>query len=88
MSIISERNAIEGKFGQGKNGYGLAKIRARLQDTSESWIMAIYLVMNLKKLVKNQSSLFFASIIYVICRLKKLIQPNYLRVKPAYGSYL
>ena len=42
-----ERNHIEGKFGQGKNGYGLNKIRARLRDTSESWVAAIFFVMNL-----------------------------------------
>jgi len=43
------RSQIEGKFGQGKNGYNLAKIRAKLLDTSPSWIAAIYFVMNLKK---------------------------------------
>ena len=30
------RNEIESKFGQGKNGYNLNKIRARKQKTSES----------------------------------------------------
>lgn len=43
----AERNHIEGKFGQGKNGYNLNKIRARLKATSESWIAAIFFVMNL-----------------------------------------
>lgn len=42
-----QRNQIEGKFGQGKNGYNLNKIRARLQETSESWIACIFFVMNL-----------------------------------------
>jgi IS5 family transposase len=42
-----ERNHIEGKFGQGKNAYGLSKIRARRQDTSESWIASIFFIMNL-----------------------------------------
>jgi len=49
----AERNHIEGKFGQGKNGYELNKIRARLQETSESWIAAIFLVMNLVRLSKD-----------------------------------
>jgi len=31
----SERNAVEGKFGEGKRKYGLGLIRARLQETSE-----------------------------------------------------
>jgi IS5 family transposase len=45
-----ERNPIEGKFGQAKTGYGLGRIKARLQDTSESWIARIFLVLNLVKL--------------------------------------
>lgn len=49
----AERNHIEGKFGQGKNAYGLNKIRAKLKETSESWICAIFLVMNLTKMVKE-----------------------------------
>ena len=43
----AERNHIEGKFGQGKNGYNLNEIRARLKETSESWIACIFIVMNL-----------------------------------------
>ena len=45
-----ERNPIEGKFGQGKTGYGLNRIKARLKGTSESWIATIILVLNLVKL--------------------------------------
>lgn len=45
-----ERNTIEGKFGQGKNAYGLGKIKARLKDTSQSWIASIILILNLVKL--------------------------------------
>ena len=46
------RNHVEGKFGQGKNGYNLNQIRAKRMDTSESWISAILFVMNLTKLMK------------------------------------
>jgi hypothetical protein len=45
-----ERNPIEGKFGQAKNAYGLNRIRARLSNTSQSWIASIILVLNLVKL--------------------------------------
>jgi hypothetical protein len=45
-----ERNPIEGKFGQAKNGYGMNRIRARLKATSQSWIASIILVLNLVKL--------------------------------------
>lgn len=45
-----ERNPIEGKFGQGKNAYGLGKIKARLKETSQSWIASIILILNLVKM--------------------------------------
>lgn len=48
----NERNHIEGKFGQGKNAYGLSSIRAKRSDTSQSWIGAIFFVMNLMALTK------------------------------------
>lgn len=47
-----ERNPIEGKFGQAKNGYGLDRIRARLSQTSQSWIASIVLVLNLVNLAR------------------------------------
>jgi transposase, IS5 family len=46
-----ERNPIEGKFGQAKTACGMNRIKARLQDTSESWIASIVLVLNLIKLI-------------------------------------
>ncbi len=52
-----QRNQIEGKFGQGKNGYNLNKIRAKLQQTSESWIACIFFVMNLIHYEKTVSFL-------------------------------
>ncbi len=42
-----QRIPIEGKFGQGKNGYRLNYIRAKRADTSAAWINSIFLVMNL-----------------------------------------
>lgn len=42
-----QRIPIEGKFGQGKNGYRLSYIRAKRADTSVAWINAIFFVMNL-----------------------------------------
>ncbi len=51
-----ERIPIEGKFGQGKNGYDLNYIRAKRPDTSYAWINSIFLVMNLQILLR----IFFA----------------------------
>ena len=47
-----EKNSIEGKFGQAKTAYGMDRIRARLPQTSESWIVAIILVLNLVRLAR------------------------------------
>jgi len=47
-----QRIPIEGKFGQGKNGYRLNYIRAKRSDTSVAWINSIFLVMNLLILLK------------------------------------
>jgi transposase, IS5 family len=53
-----QRIPIEGKFGQGKNGYRLNYIRAKRADTSLAWINSIFLVMNLQILLR----IFFARI--------------------------
>lgn len=55
--LAAQRNHIEGKFGQGKNKYGLNKIKAKRSDTSESWIGSIAFVMNLVKLLKTKLKL-------------------------------
>lgn len=44
-----ERNAIEGKFGEGKRKYGLNRIRARLEQSSGAVIALQFLVMNLER---------------------------------------
>ncbi|NCG68097.1 IS5 family transposase [Bacillus coagulans] len=45
----SERNAVEGKFGEGKRKYGLGLIRARLQETSETVVALQFLILNLER---------------------------------------
>jgi len=55
-----ERNAIEGKFGEGKRKYGLGCIRARLAKTSESVITLQLLVMNLERRLRVLFCLIFA----------------------------
>lgn len=48
-----ERNPIEGKFGQAKIAYGLDNIKAKLKQTSESWIASIALVLNLVAMTRQ-----------------------------------
>jgi len=57
----AERNHIEAKFGQGKNGYNLNKIRAKLRSTSESWVSCIFFVMNL---INYQRKISFGSLFF------------------------
>ncbi|MEC4893978.1 MAG: IS5 family transposase [Oscillatoria sp. PMC 1051.18] len=47
------RNEIEGKFGQGKRRYGLARIMAKLRETSETAIAISFLVINLSTLLRQ-----------------------------------
>jgi hypothetical protein len=83
-----ERNPIEGKFGQGKAAYGLDNIKARLKDTSESWIACIFLVLNLVKLagvaplclIKKLSLRSFSAIVRQI--MEATFAPKYA---PIYG---
>jgi len=63
-----ERNAIEGKFGQGKRRYGLGCIRGKLPITSGSMISLVFLVMNLEKLLKEVFLQFFRTWVFVEIR--------------------
>lgn len=74
---MAGRNEIEGKFGQGKNAYGLQKIKARMKETSESWIMSIYFIMNLIKLSERT----------FLCLLKALLKGLYGRSDLLHSSY-
>jgi transposase, IS5 family len=67
-----DRNPIEGKFGQAKTAYGMNRIKARLQDTSESWIASIVLVLNLIKLIGRASLYILRKLIEKYLILKKI----------------
>lgn len=77
-----ERNPIEGKFGQAKNGYGMNRIRARLKNTSQSWIASIILVLNLVKLAgQARLCLSFSAWKYTKCMLMTAIEPLVMVLK-------
>lgn len=48
-----DRIAIEGKFGQGKRRFSLARVMAKLAGTSETVIMVAFMVMNLEKILSS-----------------------------------
>jgi len=78
------RNQIEGKFGQGKNGYNLNRIRTRKMSTSESLICAIFFVMNIIQFMKDNIFVLILKIKYLVKYLKtnfadlivKIIKPE------------
>jgi hypothetical protein len=45
----ADRNAVEGKFGEGKTKYGLDRIMARLKDSSETVIAISFFCMNISR---------------------------------------
>jgi len=61
-----DRNAVEGKFGQGKRRYGLGLIRAKLAETSGSMVGMAILVMNLEKLLREVFLLIWKRVIFAI----------------------
>ena len=70
------RNHVEGKFGQGKNGYDLNRIRAKRKDTSESWISAILFVMNLTKLMTVAIKYGYFLVLFIWRQLKTVLMPS------------
>jgi hypothetical protein len=90
----AERNHVEAKFGQGKRGYGMNNIKARLSETSESMVNSIVFVMNLMKLLqiaekyKYFSDAFFVSVKNWIIKLKNDFIPRYFSYPSKYSRDL
>ncbi len=80
----AERNHIEGKFGQGKNGYNLNEIRARLKETSESWVACIFFIMNL---IHYEKDFIFCSIFKAINKAALAILFLFKQFKVIYEPY-
>lgn len=70
-----ERNAVEGKFGEGKRTYGLARIMTRLRETSETVISMQLLVLNLEKRLRDSFHRFFK--VQILARLRGIAPKFY-----------
>ncbi|MDZ7608848.1 MAG: IS5 family transposase [Cyclobacteriaceae bacterium] len=84
-----QRNPIEGKFGQAKNAYGMNRIRARLRDTSQSWIASIIMVLNLVKLAGEAPLclLSFSACKTLLCEIiEKLLSVHDIQPNLAYSE--
>jgi IS5 family transposase len=60
---LCDRNAVEGKFGEGKRAYGLNRIFAKLKETSECVINTAFLVLNLNKRLRSLLQLFLKKLL-------------------------
>jgi hypothetical protein len=72
----NSRNQIEGKFGQGKNGYDLNEIKAKYGNTSKSWIAAIIFVMNILHFAGSSFLSYFEAIRYHVLQIIDRIWQN------------
>ena len=57
---IGERNEIEGTFGTSKRVYRANDIRAKLDNTADTWIGACFFAKNVMKFLRGLFCLFFA----------------------------
>jgi len=64
---LRERVLIEGKIGEGKRRYSMARIMAKLPHTSESVIGIIFLVMNLEKKLRLLLARFIIKLFPISC---------------------
>lgn len=64
------RNAVEGKFGEGKRKYGLDRIYAKLKETAESMIAMQFLVMNLERKLRVLFVQFFERNFWALYEVK------------------
>ncbi len=81
-----QRIPIEGKFGQGNNGYNLNYIRAKRADTSFAWINSIFLVMNLLVLLRIFFALCKSGLAAVRMRLLRVVERLLLRYRLAHDT--
>jgi len=73
------RQAIEGKFGQGKRRFSLDRIMAKLDNTSQTAIAITFLVMNLSTWWHRVFCVF-------LCRLGKTMPILGLKIICAYAE--
>ena len=74
------QSRIEGKFGEGKRGYDLDLVKAKWPETSESWVAAVFFVMNIARWLRDY---FF--VLAWLCAKRRLLR-LFLYVKEQYRA--
>ena len=57
---IGERNAVEGKFGNGKRKLGLSLVMAKLKETTGAMIAMDIFILNMERLIKSGACSLYA----------------------------
>ncbi len=72
------RNAVEGKFGEGKRAYGLDRLKTKLKGTSETVTSLVFLVMNMKNFLRKEACSCASSILcwlfVQLCKIRGMKQ--------------
>jgi len=81
------RSRIEGKFGEGKRGYDLDLVKAKWPETGESWVAAVFFVMNLARWLRDYFFVpIFKSFQRALCRLSGYVKELFdVRSRPLLG---
>ncbi|MBD3278215.1 MAG: transposase [Candidatus Aegiribacteria sp.] len=73
------RNAVEGKFGEAKRAYSLGRLKTKLKGTSETVISMVFLVMNMRNLLRKEASSCSSNVLcWLLAQLREIpemIQP-------------
>ena len=83
-----DRIAVEGKFGQGKRRFTLARIMAKLAETSEAVIMVSFIVMNLEKILSSILLFLLGSYIDACQLFKAAMWGGYKEIRKHLGKAL
>jgi len=68
------RSKVEGIFGVGKRKYDLGLVKAKTQQTSESWIGMVYLVINIARFLRDIFWLFCENINTALSEVKNSVE--------------
>jgi transposase, IS5 family len=82
-----DRIAVEGKFGQGKRRFSLARVMCKLALTSETAITVAFLVMNLERWLKSRLFYLFSVVQGSYLGLSGLITADLMSPKGISSNY-
>ena len=79
LKEIGERNAVEGKFGNGKRKLGLSLIMAKLKETAGSMIGMDIFILNMERLLRQKVLFLYAFFEHAFTvRAGSLHDPKYM----------